>query len=96
MTVAEVDVAVRLRPRSGADAVVGVAAGLLVVRVSAPPVDERANRALCRVLARASGVSASSVTIVKGTHARDKLVRIRGIDRAGLELRLGLKLPARG
>ena len=96
MTVSEVDVPVRLRPRSHADQVVGVAAGRLVVRVTAPPVDERANRALCRVLAKASGIPVSSVTIVKGAHAREKLVRIRGIDRAGLERRLGLELPARG
>jgi len=96
VTALEVDLPVRLRPRAHADGIVGVAAGLLVVRVTAPPVDERANRALCRVLAKASGIPASSVTIVRGAHAREKLVRLRGIDRAGLERRLGLELPARG
>ncbi len=96
MTVAEFDLPVRLRPRAHADEIVGVVGGLLVVRVTAPPVDERANRALCRLLAKASGVPASSVTIVRGAHAREKLVRLRGVDRAGLERRLGLELPARG
>ena len=96
MSALEVDLPVRLRPRAHADEIVGVAAGRVVIRVTAPPVDERANRALCRVLAKASGIPASSVTIVRGAHAREKLVRLRGIDRAGLERRLGLELPPRG
>ncbi len=96
MTVTAVDVSVRLRPRAHADEIVGMEAGLLIVRVTAPPVDERANRALCRVLAKASGIPASRVAIVRGAHAREKVVRLQGIDRAGLERRLGLSLQARG
>jgi uncharacterized protein (TIGR00251 family) len=48
------------------------------VRVTAPPVDGRANAALCKLLARHYGVAPSKVSVVRGETSRDKLVRIDG------------------
>jgi uncharacterized protein len=96
VTVPHADLAVRLRPRSHGDQIVGVVDGVLEVRVSAPPVDERANRALCRLIAKAAGMPASRVTIQRGARSREKLVRVEGLDRAALERRLGLGPAPRG
>jgi uncharacterized protein (TIGR00251 family) len=85
------ELTVRLTPRAGRDAVTGVRAdGVILARVSAPPVDGKANRALCRLLAKALGVAPSRVRIVRGQSARDKVVRVDGLDAADAHERLGL------
>jgi uncharacterized protein YggU (UPF0235/DUF167 family) len=62
--------------------------GVLIARISAPALDGRANRALCRLIARRAGVAPSKVTIVRGEHSRDKLVRVDGIDPPALRAAL--------
>lgn len=80
------DLSVRLTPRArGADALTGVRDGVLLARVGAPPVDGRANVALCRLLAAELGLPRSAVSVVRGATARVKLVRVEGLDQAGLE-----------
>lgn len=78
----------RLQPRARRDEVVGERAGALVIRVTAPPVDGRANDALCRLIAKAAGVSPSRVSVVRGQASRDKLVRVEGVDEAALRTAL--------
>jgi uncharacterized protein (TIGR00251 family) len=74
------DVAVRLQPRARRDEVVGERAGAIVIRVTAPPVDGKANAALCAFVARAAGVPPSRVSVVRGQTSRDKVVRVDGVD----------------
>ena len=82
--------AVRVQARASSDALGGERGGALVVRVTAPPVDGRANAAVCALVARAAGVPKSAVTVVRGAGARDKLLEIRGLDEPTLRRRLGL------
>jgi len=62
---------------------------VLVARVAAPPVDGRANAALCKLLAGAAGLPASRVSVVRGLTSRDKTVRFEGIDEPTLHAALG-------
>jgi uncharacterized protein len=78
------DLAVRLQPRARRDEIVGERNGVLVVRVTAPPVDRRANAALCRLIAKAVGVAPSKVEIVRGHGSRDKVVRVADVDKGAL------------
>jgi uncharacterized protein (TIGR00251 family) len=82
-------IAVRLGPRSGRDELIGMREGVLVAKVTAPPVDGRANRALCRLISKRVGVPPSRVSVVRGEKSRDKLVRVEGASpatvRAALE-----------
>lgn len=77
--------AVRVQPRASRDEIVGEwpgasgEASALKVRLTAPPVDDRANAALCRLLAEALGVAASAVRIVSGERGRMKRVEVRGV-----------------
>jgi uncharacterized protein YggU (UPF0235/DUF167 family) len=64
------------------------APGVLGVRVSAPPVDGRANRAIGGLLAAALGVPRSAVVVVRGVRTRDKIVRVVGLGARELEGRL--------
>ena len=85
---ASAKIAVRVQARARDNQVVGLRDGALVVRVTAPPLDGRANDALRRLLAERLGVRASSVTIVRGERSRDKLVRVDGIDQAAVDTAL--------
>ena len=82
------EIAVRLAPRARANEIVGERGGVLLVRVTAPPVDGRANDALCRLIAKRARVGVRRVSVVRGAGAREKVVRVQGID-AG-ELRRAL------
>ena len=75
---ADEGVAIRLQPRAGRDAILGERDGAVLIRVSAPPVDGRANQALCRLIADRVGVPKSAVEIIRGAGARDKVVRVDG------------------
>lgn len=68
---------IQLQPRSSRDAFADPGPGFLRVRVTAPPVDGKANDHLLRWLAGRFGVSRSAVTLERGTTSRSKLVRIR-------------------
>ncbi len=69
---------------------VGERAGAIVIRVTAPPVDGRANDALCRLIAKAAGVAPSHVSIVRGHSGRDKRVLVDGLDEHAVRAALGL------
>ena len=73
--------AVRLNPRSSRDAIEGEYAGALKVRVSAPPVEDRANEALRRLLAENLKVPYTAVRIVSGEKSRNKQIEILGVTR---------------
>jgi uncharacterized protein (TIGR00251 family) len=79
---------VRLRPRGHRDELEGLRDGVLQARVTAAPVDGRANRALRRLIAKRLGVAPSRVKVVRGEKSRVKLVRVEGVDQE--ELRAGL------
>ncbi|HEX8754315.1 MAG TPA: DUF167 domain-containing protein [Solirubrobacterales bacterium] len=88
MSGTEARIEVRLRPRGHADELIGIEGGVLQARVSAPPVDGRANKALCKLIAKRVGVAPSRVSVLRGEKSRDKLVRVEGIDER--ELRAAL------
>jgi uncharacterized protein (TIGR00251 family) len=70
---------VRLSPRASRDAIEGEFQGALKVRLTAPPVENRANEALRRFLAANLNVSASAVKIISGEKSRTKRVAIEGV-----------------
>jgi uncharacterized protein len=71
---------VRLQPRARTNEILGEREGVLVVRVSAPPAQGRANDALCRLIAKRARVGLRRVSIVRGSGAREKVVRVEGAD----------------
>ena len=71
----------RVIPRSPRTEVGGWRDGRLVVRVTAPPVDDAANRAVIEAIADAFGVAKRAVRIVAGTTSRNKSIEIDGVSR---------------
>ncbi len=74
------EIRVRLTPRGGRDAVTGVRDGVVLARVAAPPAEGRANAALCRLLAKRLGLAPTRVSVARGRSAREKVVRLEGLD----------------
>ena len=74
--------AVRVTPRASRDAIEGEYQGALKVRLTAPPVEDRANDALRRLLAARLNVPVSAVRIVGGEKNRNKRLSVAGVTRA--------------
>jgi hypothetical protein len=79
---------VRVQPRARRNEVVGWRNEMLWVRVTAPPADGLANRAVTDLLARALGLPASAVALVRGAASRDKLLRIERLSPSDVRVRL--------
>jgi uncharacterized protein (TIGR00251 family) len=80
---------VRVQPRASRSDIVGWRQpGVLAVRVTAPPVEGEANRAVATLLAGALGIAASAVRVVRGERGRDKLVEVRGLTDVEVAARL--------
>lgn len=68
---------IRVQPRGRKNQVEGVHGGSLKVRLTAPPVEGEANKALVDFLSKFLGVRKSSVTIASGEKSRDKKVLVK-------------------
>ena len=79
---------VRLTPRAAREQIAAGDGGSYLVRVTAPPVDGRANDALCRLIADRAGVAPSRVTLLRGAKGREKVLHVDGVDAATLHERL--------
>ena len=73
-------IAVKVVPRAARDEVVGWLDGVLKVRVTAPPQDGRANRALEELLAVALGLRKGAVSVASGRTSARKRVAVEGLE----------------
>jgi uncharacterized protein (TIGR00251 family) len=77
---------VRVQPGARQRGLIGwLADGALKVRVTEPPEDGRANRAVVELLAEALGVAPARLEVKRGAASRTKQIAVSGID--GLEAR---------
>jgi uncharacterized protein (TIGR00251 family) len=81
---------VRVTPRAARTSIAGFdAEGRLLVRLSAPPINGKANRALIDLLARTLGISKRRVSMDRGERGRTKLIEVEGM--SDVELRTVLE-----
>jgi uncharacterized protein len=76
-------------PNAPRSEVVGWLGEALKVKIHAPPVEGRANAALCEFLADALDLPRRAVTVLRGDTSRQKLVRIDGLTLAEVKAKLG-------
>lgn len=67
---------VKVAPRAKENKIVGYKDNILRVRITAPPVEGKANKALVAFLADAWGVPQSSIRIVRGELSREKTLEV--------------------
>lgn len=70
---------IKLLPKSSRNQVVGREGDHFKVKVTAPPVEGRANKALIDLLAKKLGVPKSHIEIISGKSSRLKSIRIDGL-----------------
>ena len=75
-----------VQPGAKATAVVGEHGGRLKLKISAPPVDNKANVHLLIWLAAQLGVPKSKVRLVRGESSRQKTVAVSGVEAPWLEI----------
>jgi len=69
---------VYLQPKSSRNEIVGPYRDGIKVKVTAPPVEGKANEELLRFLAKEWRISLSHIEITRGHHSREKTLRISG------------------
>ena len=84
-----VSFSVRVQPRSSRDEFAGRWEQALKVRLTAPPVDDRANQALRRFLAARLKVPLAAVRIASGERSRTKRVEVAGVTAAQIQALAG-------
>ena len=68
-----------MQPRASRDEIIGEYQNGLRIRLTAPPIDNRANQALRKLLAARLKVPLTAVRIASGERSRTKRVEIRGV-----------------
>lgn len=67
-------------PRSSQNKIEKISEGEYRVRLTAPPVDGKANEALIKILAEHFGVAKSFISIVGGKGMQRKMVDVEGVN----------------
>ncbi|MEH6578294.1 MAG: DUF167 family protein [Amphritea sp.] len=65
-----------LQPKASSDAIVGLHGDSVKIRITAPPIEGKANAQLKKFLAKQFGVAKGAITILNGELGRQKRVRI--------------------
>jgi uncharacterized protein len=80
--------AIKVIPNAPRTEIAGWLGDALKVKVHAPPIDGRANVALCTFVADTLDLPRRAVSIARGDTSRQKLLRIEGLTAAELRVRL--------
>ena len=67
---------VRVQPKSSKNAIVGIHGEALKIKLNAPPVEGKANKALIQLVAKLLGCPKSSIEIISGQANRNKRLLI--------------------
>jgi len=70
---------VKVLPRSSKTEIAGKADGVYRIKLTAPPVDGKANKALINFLAKKTGLPKKKFRIISGEHSRNKTIRIHEV-----------------
>lgn len=91
-------VRIHVQPRAANNAVVGIHGGAVKLRITAPPVDGKANALIIELLAKMFHVPKSAVSLASGPQSRNKRFRVAGVGLdAALEIlavELSLRRPS--
>ncbi len=66
-------------PGARSDQIAGLLGDRLKVRIAAPPEDGKANKAICKLIAKQLGVPARALTIEIGHTSPEKVIRAEGV-----------------
>ncbi len=79
MAEVQTEIKVRVLPKSSRTEIIAIEDDTYKVKLTAPPVEGKANKALIALLARRLGIGKGRIEIVSGGRSRLKTVRIYGL-----------------
>ncbi|MEA2011611.1 MAG: DUF167 domain-containing protein [Verrucomicrobiota bacterium] len=79
-----------VRAGASADKIVGPYDNRLKIKISAPPEDGKANKAIQKFFSKKLGISKSEIQIIKGTTSQNKKLSLNNISKYTLLQKLGL------
>jgi uncharacterized protein (TIGR00251 family) len=79
---------IRVQPGASANRIIGEEAGAWRIRVTAPPVDGKANEAVVRLLADCLGVRRGALAIERGHSDRTKVIAVEDLTAEEIASRL--------
>ncbi len=88
MAITKVKLTVQVQPQAGRNAIVDFTDNVLKIKITAPPVEGKANQELVKYLSKQLGIRKSDILIDKGLTGRRKTVIITGIDSTELQSRI--------
>jgi uncharacterized protein (TIGR00251 family) len=77
--VKETLIKIYIQPKSSKNEIVGPYRDGFKVKVTAPPIEGKANDVLIRFLAKELEISPSQIEILRGHHSREKTLKISGL-----------------
>jgi uncharacterized protein len=87
-----VKLSVRVIPNARRTEFSGRREGEVVLRLNAPAVEGKANRAAVEFIAKHFGISRARVTLVTGERTRHKVFELEGVESGEVEAKLGSPL----
>ncbi len=81
-------IAIKAIPNAPRHEIVGWLGDALKIKIHAPPVEGRANEALCEFLAEILGLPRRAITVLRGDTSRQKLIRLQGLTLADVQSRV--------
>jgi uncharacterized protein (TIGR00251 family) len=81
-----------VQPRAAANGLAGVHGDMLKIRLTTPPIDGKANKAVIAYLAKLFRLPKSAFVIKSGQQSRNKTVVIKGADQQQVRSELGTLL----
>ena len=76
---------IRVVPRASKNEIAGELGDALKIRLQAPPVEGKANKALIQFLADTLDISRSQITILSGDTGRNKRILLTGVSHHAVE-----------
>jgi len=71
---------IKLQPKASFDAITGIIDDRIKIRLTSPPIDNKANQHLVQYLAKQFSIAKSNIEIIKGLQSRLKTLRIRSLE----------------
>lgn len=75
-------------PRAKHSEITGLHNGALKIKITAPPVDDAANRAIVEFFSRILNTPRSNLKILAGSKSREKVLQIKGLSRTDFKSRM--------
>jgi uncharacterized protein len=90
------DLAVRVQPRASRNEVTGWRGEVLLIRLTAPPVEGAANAACQEFVAELLGLKRADVQLLAGEKAREKRLRVSGLTFLQIQAKIRERFPGQG